>query len=168
MKHEPLGVNAAPLSIKRRDFLTKIIKLLHSHGMGGSRHIYWILTIPYSSWSVPTELTNPVVWLKGQHEISETGYSHWQIVCGFATKQSLRAAKLCFPREAHLEPTRSTAAEAYCWKEDTRVAESQFELGFKPVNPACKTDWEMVWQAATAGRIMEIPANIRVQHYRYN
>jgi len=135
--------------------------------MGGSRYIYWILTIPRAAWFPPTELVDPIVWIKGQQEVAEGGFSHWQIVVGFASKQSLRAAKSHFPREAHLEPTRSTAAEAYVWKEDTRVPESQFELGFKPVNPAVKTDWEMVWAAARDGKILEIPARIRVQNYRY-
>lgn len=134
--------------------------------MPGSRFIYWMLTIPSRDWQPPESLIYPVVWLKGQKELAEGGYEHWQIIVGFSSKQSLRRVKECFCNTAHCEPSRSVAAEAYVWKESTRVTGSQFELGAKPLNPSSKTDWEMVWEAAKSGRIMEIPANVRVQNYR--
>jgi len=133
--------------------------------MGGKRYIYWILTIPREKWIVPEQLPDSIKWIKGQPEVGAGGYKHWQLIVGFATKQSLRSAKLCFPKEAHLEPSRSSAAEEYVWKDESRDGES-FELGFKPLNPSSKTDWEMVWDSARLGRIMEIPASVRVQHYR--
>jgi len=134
--------------------------------MPGRRFIFWSATIPFSDWSVPLQLVDPLVWCKGQAEESETGYKHWQLVFGVSRKLSLLRAKELFCDTCHLEPSRSIALEAYVWKEATRIPGSQFELGFKPVNPASKTDWELVWQAACAGRILEISANIRVQHYR--
>jgi len=134
--------------------------------MPGSRYVYWILTIKASDWSLPSEIQLPLCWLKGQKEMSENRYEHWQLVAGFSTKQSLRRVKEFFCNTAHCEPSRSSAAEAYCWKDDTRIPGSQFELGAKPVNPASKTDWEMVWEHAKSGRILSIPANIRVQNYR--
>lgn len=82
---------------------------------------YWILTIPGRSWSPPKELPSTVVWLKGQKEIGEGGFEHWQVVVGFARKTRLRGVKDVFGREAHAELTRSAAAEEYVHKFETRV-----------------------------------------------
>uniref|UniRef100_A0A345MQ25 Replication-associated protein n=1 Tax=Cressdnaviricota sp. TaxID=2748378 RepID=A0A345MQ25_9VIRU len=134
--------------------------------MPGKQHVFWFLTIPAASWSAPAAVPNGIKWIKGQKEIGESGFEHWQLVCGYCSRQSLRSAKLLWPSTAHLEPCRSAAADAYVWKEETRVHGSQFELGLKPHNPAVKTDWEMVWKAAIEGRMLEIPASVRIQHYR--
>lgn len=67
---------------------------------------------------------------------------------------------------AHCELTRSEAADEYVWKEDTRIAGTQFELGRKPHRRNNATDWELIWESAKSGAINDIPANVRVQHYR--
>lgn len=89
---------------------------------------YWILTIPFASWSVPETLPDKIKYLKGQQEIGESGYHHWQLLC-CSEKMRLNALKALFCTQAHIELTRSEAADQYVWKEDTRVEGSQFELG---------------------------------------
>nr|WAE42667.1 MAG: replication associated protein [Cressdnaviricota sp.] len=128
--------------------------------------IFWILTIPFADYSPPDSLPNNIVWLRGQHEISHTGYSHWQIFVAFSSKKSERTAKQFFTRTTHVELSRSEAAEEYVWKEDTRVAGSQFELGAKPIRRNSRVDWESVWSAAIRRDLAAIPANIRVTSYR--
>ncbi len=66
---------------------------------------------------------------------------------------------------AHWEPVvRDNGASPYCMKEETRV-EGPWEFGEEPVKMSSKTDWEEVWKKATTGKLMDIPANIRVAHY---
>lgn len=74
-------------------------------------------------------------------------------------------AKTFFPQQTHLEQSRSDAADAYVWKEETRVADTQFELGRKPVNRAKKEDWDGVWDNAVTGQVNQIPADIRIRCY---
>lgn len=71
-----------------------------------------------------------------------------------------------FGRTANWRQTRSAAADRYCWKEDTRVPDTQFELGVKPVRRNNAADWEQIWDHAKNGRIDEIPAQIRVNNYK--
>lgn len=66
----------------------------------------------------------------------------------------------------HVELSRSEAAEAYVWKEETRIAGTQFELGRKPLQRNNANDWDAIWEAAKSGAVLDIPANVRVQHYR--
>lgn len=122
--------------------------------------LIWIGTIPVDSWT-PT-LHDDVAYVKGQKEIgTETGYEHWQIIFYLKKKGSLAAVKRIFPPLARYELTRSAAAEAYVFKEDTRVADSQFELGDKPFVRSRKTDWDLVWNSARSGDFMAIPPNVR-------
>lgn len=128
--------------------------------------IFWMLTIPAADWSPPTELPEEYNWLKGQKEKgSTTDYYHWQVVVAFKVKQSMVAVKKLF-KTAHVELTKSAAANDYVGKEDTRVDGTQFELGTKPICRNSKTDWESVWIAAKNNELMKIPANIRVVSYR--
>ena len=92
---------------------------------------YYILTIPASDWQPPTELVAPIQWLYGQQEQGEGGYLHWQFLAYFSKKVTLTAAKAHFPNTAHLEPTRSTAAEEYVRKQDTRVEGTFFRYYFE-------------------------------------
>lgn len=89
---------------------------------------YWILTIPHADF-LPYLPAN-CNWIRGQLELSnETQYLHWQLVVAFKSKLRLAAVKNCFGRTVHAEPCKSDAANDYVWKEDTRVAGTQFELG---------------------------------------
>jgi len=66
----------------------------------------------------------------------------------------------------HVELSRSEAADAYVWKEETRIPGTQFELGRKPHQRNNAADWDAIWEAAKSGAVLDIPANVRVQHYR--
>lgn len=43
---------------------------------------------------------------------------------------------------------------------------TRFELGRKAFQRSSETDWERVWDLATSGNLLGIPASIRVPHYR--
>lgn len=87
---------------------------------------YWLLTIPHQ-YFVPY-LPVGVTWIKGQLELGESGYLHWQLVCGLGSKQSLRRIHTIFGTNLHGELTLSEAAEDYVWKDDTSVQGTRFEV----------------------------------------
>lgn len=126
---------------------------------------YWILTIPVRYLPAIPEPRDSLVWVKGQQEIGNGGLHHWQLIAGFNKKVTLRMVKDHFCQQAHCELTRSEAAEAYCCKEETRVADTEFELGRKPFKRNSKTDWDAVYDAARSGRMSDIPSDIKIRHY---
>jgi len=129
--------------------------------------IFWILTIPASAWQPPQSLPDSVAWLRGQRESGvQSGYDHWQLFVAFKTKQSLGGLKRIFGDQCHGELSRSKHAITYCWKEATRVPDTQFELGAQPIERSSKTDWDFIWTSATTGNLLSIPAAIRVVSYR--
>jgi len=126
---------------------------------------WYILTLPalryvYSCAALPDRLD----YVKGQLELSESGLLHWQFV--LHCRQSLRsvAIRKMFPG-AHVEATRSAAAVAYVWKEDTSVADTRFEIGEVPCQRSSEKDWEDIWSKAKIGDIVSIPADIRIRCY---
>lgn len=128
---------------------------------------YWSVTIkcdvlqPYQP-----ELCAGLCWIRGQREIGAGGYEHWQICCAFAKKVRLGGAKRPFPDFAHLEPSRSSAIDQYVWKDDTAVADSQFEFGDKGTpQRRASTDWDQVWELAKSGDIGGIDACTRIRLY---
>lgn len=126
--------------------------------------IYWIITLSCEICPTAPRLLPEICWVKGQQERGDGGFLHWQFVVGFHQKASLRAVSRLFPG-CHAELTRSSAAETYVWKEDTRVPESQFELGTRPFKRSDSKDWEKIWDAATKGDLLAIPADVRVRCY---
>lgn len=135
---------------------------------------YWIGTIPESlGWAPPgggpdaTEHPRytdaDVAWIKGQQECGAGGLVHWQIVVGFSRAVRLSAVRRVFP--GHWELTRSRAAEAYVWKPDTAIADTQFEWGERPFKCNSKTDWDSVRAAASTANWDAIPSQVFVQHY---
>lgn len=82
---------------------------------------YWIGTIPESDWE--PALTSPAIWLTGQLEQGASGFRHYQICFAFSSKKSLRQVTDSFPKKGHYEPTRSSAAELYCNKLESRIGE---------------------------------------------
>ena len=102
--------------------------------------------------------------MQGQLETGVGGFVHWQLVVSASTKITLASVRATFG-PIHAEPSRSDASRAYCWKEDTRVAGTQFELGELPVRRNSKSDWDAILVAARAGRIESIPADIQVRCY---
>jgi len=127
---------------------------------------HWILTIKHSDWQLPEELERDLVYCKGQVEQGEGGYVHWQLIASFKRKVTRRICKSYFCESAHLEPTRSEAADDYVWKEETAVAGTRFEIGTKPHKRNNKLDWERIWNDAISGDLLAIDPSIRIQHYR--
>jgi len=105
-------------------------------------------------------------WIKGQLELGQSGYLHWQIFVAFDKKKTLRQVTIAFGDQTHWELSRSEAASRYVWKDDTRVEGTQFEFGAKPIRRNSNADWDDIWLSATTGDLMAIPAAIRVQNYR--
>jgi len=131
------------------------------------KSIYWLLTIKYDDWIPPELLPDGVAYIRGQQERGgDTGYHHWQLLAVFTKQVRLPAVKRVFGQSAHAEPSRSSAADEYVWKEETRVAGTQFELGRKPVRRNSAKDWEAIRDAAKSGRLDDVPADVFIQHYR--
>lgn len=130
---------------------------------------YWIATLhTHAAPDWQPAVNEDIVWMKGQREIgTETEREHWQFVFNTAKQMTLNQVKTHFPPAAHLELTRSNAAEDYCGKEETRVAGSNFEIGRRKMNLARNTDWDAVLQDAKRGKFDDIPANVYVR-YRTN
>lgn len=103
---------------------------------------YWLGTL--YNWTVPTDLPEQTNWIRGQQEkCPTTDRLHHQIFVGFSKPQRLAAVKRIIGA-GHWEQSKSAAAEAYVWKEETRVAGSQFELGAKALQRNRSNDWEQV------------------------
>lgn len=66
---------------------------------------------------------------------------------------------------AHAEPTRSSAAEEYVWKEESAVPGTRFEVGSKSVRRDVPRDWEAIWDSAKRGDMESIPADVRIRCY---
>jgi hypothetical protein len=88
---------------------------------------YWILTIPASTlWSPIGPWNEDVQFMTGQLEEGAGGYLHWQILVAFKKKLRFARVKSYFPKETHLELTRSEAADEYVTKDDTAVPGTTF------------------------------------------
>lgn len=129
--------------------------------------IFWVLTVPQHEFT--PYLPAACKWIRGQlergNEGGDDGYLHWQILVAFSQKTSLAGARAVFG-PCHCELSRSEAAAAYVWKDETAIPGTRFDLGAKPIRRASKVDWESVWTAAVAGDLSAVPANIRVVSYR--
>lgn len=123
---------------------------------------YWILTIPHHGF-VPY-LPKTVVYIKGQLEEGEGGFLHWQVLAIFSTKRRLKHIRDTFG-PYHAELTKSDAASDYVWKEETRVPNTQFELGKRPHVRGNDLDWETIRTNAKLGRLDDIPADVYVRNY---
>lgn len=125
---------------------------------------YWICTIPRDDWQ-PC-LPDTACWIIGQPEIGESGYRHWQLMVTFSSKKTINQVKLAFGIQGmHVEATRSSAAQAYVRKEETRDGEP-FEFGAPPINRNSSTDWDRVKQLAKSGEIDLVPSDIFIRYYR--
>lgn len=65
----------------------------------------------------------------------------------------------------HSELSKSSAADAYVWKDDTAVVGTRFELGTRKLKRNSKHDWDAFWVAATTGKFLDIPASVRISSY---
>jgi len=129
----------------------------------GSQGRYWMLTIPEADY-VPI-LHESCNYIKGQAEIGESGYRHWQLVAYFPRKVRLAKVKEVFGATAHAEVTRSDAALQYVWKDDTAIPDTRFEYGRLPMKRAIPKDWDNIWDHAKTGQIEAIPADVRIRTY---
>lgn len=127
-----------------------------------SQGIYWILTISHAHF-LPY-LPPTIAWIRGQLERGAGGFLHWQIVLATG-KKCRRAHILKIFGPVHAELSKSAAANEYVWKEDTRVDNTQFELGSRPISRAREADWDRVRELAKRGRLDDIPGDIYVRHY---
>lgn len=132
--------------------------------MARRQGIFWILTIPQHEFTpfLPPQCS----YIIGQLEQGgQTGYSHWQVMVSFKQKQSIHGVRSVFGN-VHAELSRSSAADSYCQKEETRVHGTSFELGSKPISRNSKVEWESVWTSAKSGNFTTVPAHVRVVNYR--
>lgn len=134
---------------------------------------YWFGTLPWTPEEIsthvdrnaclspPIELDEVVIYAKGQGELGAGGLYHWQVLVTTSRKVSGRQLQQSIPRSGHWELSRSTAADDYVWKEDTRIDGTQFELGRRAFKSNSEQDWDRIWNLARDGQWLDIPANIR-------
>nr|WAE42665.1 MAG: replication associated protein [Cressdnaviricota sp.] len=130
--------------------------------MVAARARYWILTIPAHSFT--PFLPAGLAYIKGQLELAASGFLHWQLVAVWTAAVRLATVRDVFG-EHHAEATRSEAALAYVWKEETRVQGTQFELGKLAMKRNSSTDWDNVRALAVAGDFSEVPSDVYVRCY---
>lgn len=123
---------------------------------------YFLLTIPHQDF-LPY-LPPSVQYIKGQLEQGAQGYLHWQILVSFPKKVTCAKVKDIFGTTCHVELSRSSAANDYVWKEDSRVGH-MFELGTLALKRNSDTDWEKVRELAKEGKFNDIPADIYIKSY---
>lgn len=131
--------------------------------MARRQGLYWLLTIPEGDFE--PRLQDGCRYIKGQLEQGEGGYRHYQVLCVLSKKASAVRVRDMFGGRAHCELSRSAAANEYVWKDETRIGE-RFEFGQLPHKRNDPKDWDKIWDLARAGNILEIPADVRLQHYR--
>lgn len=132
-----------------------------SHFMQG---IYWLLTIPYEHFT--PYLPDSVAYIRGQLEKgTTTDYLHWQVLVSFDRSVRLAHVKSIFGDGCHAELSRSKAADAYVWKEETRIEGTQFELGKRKMQRNRHIDWEDVRSNARLGRLADCPPDVYVRYY---
>ncbi len=143
---------------------TELSRRTAPRGLVGTQARYWIGTIPANEWT--PQLPSDANWVCGQLERGNTtGYEHFQIVVSFPTKRTRRQVLAAFPgTTGHFEPTRSSAANDYVIKEDTRIGEP-FEFGSRPFKRNSAVDWDRIRVLATTGDLEQIPSEVFVRHY---
>lgn len=125
---------------------------------------YWICTIPREDWE--PVLPQAACWVIGQPEIGESGYRHWQLLVAYPSKKTLGQVKQSFGIPGmHAEASRSSAAETYVRKEETRDGEP-FEFGQRQLRRNSAHDWDQIKQLAQSGNLDEIPSDVYVRYYR--
>lgn len=151
--HFPLGIKA------------EVPPELYNVNMQQSKPAHWyILTIPKDVYSPGLPLHPKLGYIKGQLEEASSGFLHWQVVAYLKDKARLPAAKSFFPQESHLEPTRSSAARDYVWKDESSLGH-RFEFGELPFRRNVKTDWEDIKKKAIRGELLTISGNVYIPYY---
>jgi len=136
--------------------------LYHSTDMPAPQYKYWILTIPQDKWADPGRCPDGITYCKGQLEIGEQGFEHWQLVAYVLKKCTYTRMISLWPTEAHIEHTRSEAAEDYVWKDESSLG-SRFEYGKRPFKRNSPLDWEEAFENAKKAKFDDIPADVKVR-----
>lgn len=123
---------------------------------------YYILTIPAHEFT--PFLPESVAWIRGQLELGDGGFRHWQLVVTFNKSVRLSHVRKLFG-PFHAEQTRSEAAAEYVWKDDTAIEGTRFELGSQPIKRGCPKDWDAILASAKSGDFSAIPSDVFIRSY---
>lgn len=106
-----------------------------------------------------------VDYLRGQLELSDSGYLHWQCAAYFSSKKRLAAVKSLFPGNPHVEVgRRQDKLFEYVWKDETSLG-VRFEHGMSPISRNDARDWAAIRSAAATNDFDSIPDDIVVRYY---
>ena len=126
---------------------------------------YYLLTLPAQQYVfAPAFLPDGLIWMRGQLELAREGLLHWQFVICLSDRRRSSFVRDLY-KSAHVESTKSAAANDYVWKDDTSVSDSRFEIGAAPAKRNSISDWNTIWVQAQSGKLLEIPADIRIRCY---
>jgi len=158
------------LSVKREKFVDLVKRNWdYPRKTKMSQGKLWMATTSYSNdrdlltWYEINE--DKVQYMKGQQEVGESGYHHWQWFVQMKSNHRMVAmSKLC--GRTHWELTRSSAGENYGFKDETRVEGTQFEYGKRSMKMNCKVDWEDQYKLAKEGKFDEMNAGVVMRCYR--
>jgi len=127
--------------------------------------LYWIGTIPEQFFVPIAPLPLGCMYVRGQLETGEgTGFRHWQLLLVLVEKKRLPFVIATYPG-GHWELSRSDAADAYVWKEQTRVEGTQFELGSRKLKRNSSKDWDTIRRNAQSGDLESIPSDVYIRCY---
>jgi len=145
--------------------MTNELALPSDHSYIKSKACYWLCTANRDCFK--PHLPKDAAYIKGQLEIGEGGYQHWQFIVYFRSQQRFSAVKKALGDTVHVEPTRSAAAEDYVWKDETAVEGTRFEFGTKSVKRNSAKDWDRIRTIAEGGLVdaNEIPSDIFIRSY---
>jgi len=130
---------------------------------GGRRQgRYWILTLSCRSNDWTPCLPEGLCYVRGQQEIGEGGFVHYQVMVAYPKKVGLPRIRADFGT-CHAELTKSDAARAYVWKEESRVPDTQFEIGRKATKRNSAKDWDAILESAKSGNFEVIPSDIMLR-----
>lgn len=109
-------------------------------------------------------LVTGATYTVGQLERGSNGTVHFQFYQNYKNSIRLAHFKKCMPT-VHAEPVRvDNGVEKYCMKDDTRI-DGPWAYGSKPLQRNSRADWDEIYLKAKAGKMEEIPADIRVRCY---
>lgn len=128
---------------------------------------YFIVTLSAAQnvWTPTEALLEHFSYVKGQLELGEGGFLHWQFVVYCSRRRRCGALLPLLPRGVHIEVVRNrVAALNYVCKDDTCAdINSRFEFGSLPVNRNSDTDWAAVRAAANVGDFDSIPDDVMIR-----
>lgn len=117
-------------------------------------------------WLSSIHKTLGAVYTNGQLEKGKEGTVHLQYYVSLPKEKKKRLTgmkKVC--KHTHWAPVaQDNGASEYCLKQDTRL-EGPWEFGKKPMDRTSAKDWDQIWSQAKAGKVEDIPADVRVRCY---